>query len=330
MNVAIVGCGRVAAKRARALDPDRLVLCVDVEPERADRLARSVEPPARSGADWREAVRAANVDALIVATPHDLLARVTREAVTHGKHVLVEKPAARRAEELAGLPQEARARGISVRVGFNHRFHPALARARALVDAGELGDLFYVRARYGHGGRTGYEREWRCDPARSGGGELVDQGVHLIDLARWFLGDLTLHAGLAPRYFWESPVEDNAFLLLTGEAGRAAWLHASWTEWKNTFVFEITGRKGKLEVSGLGGSYGVETLTWYRMHPELGPPECTVWDYPGDDPSWHAEMDAFRGDIAAGREPSPSLDDAIAALRIVENVYAANPATGGA
>ena len=104
----------------------------------------------------------------------------------------------------------------------------------------------FVRGRYGHGGRLGMEKEWRGDPAVSGGGEMLDQGVHLIDLARWFLGDFTDVSGHVATYFWDWPVEDNGFALLRTAAGQVAWLHASCTEWKNLFSFEIYGRDGKL------------------------------------------------------------------------------------
>ena len=113
------------------------------------------------------------------------------------------------------------------------------------------------------------------NPEMSGGGELIDQGMHLIDLARWFLGDFAKCRGMAGAYFWKTPVEDNGFLLLATAAGQVAFLHASWTEWKNIFSFEIYGRTGKLEITGLGGSYGVERLVFYQMTPEMGPPVTT-------------------------------------------------------
>ena len=133
-----------------------------------------------------------------------------------------------------------------MRVGFNHRYHPALRKARELVDAGALGPLMFVRGRYGHGGAARLRAEWRADPARSGGGELIDQGVHLIDLARWFLGDFAAVDGRRrARYFWDMPVDDNAFLLLRTAAGQVAFLHVSCTEWKNLFSLEIYGRDGQ-------------------------------------------------------------------------------------
>jgi predicted dehydrogenase len=116
-------------------------------------------------------------------------------------------------------------------------------------------------------------------------------------------------------------VEDNAFLMLRTAGGQAAFLHASWTEWKNVFSFEIAGRNGKLEITGLGGSYGVERLAWYRMSEKMGPPETAIWEYPMADDSWEAEFAAFVGGIRAGRPAPPGLDDARAALGVVERVY---------
>src|SRR5205085_4775978 len=137
------------------------------------------------------------------------------------------------------------------------------------------------------------DKEWRADPALAGGGELLDQGVHLIDLARWFLGDVVEVRGLADTFFWQMAVEDNGFLALRTATGQVAWLHASCTEWKNLFCFEIFGRDGKLQVDGLGGSYGTERLTCYRMLPQMEPPETTIWEFPGEDRSWHEEFAHF-------------------------------------
>jgi predicted dehydrogenase len=179
----------------------------------------------------------------------------------------------------------------------------------------------FLRARYGHGGRVGYDREWRSDPAKSGGGELIDQGPHLIDLARWFLGDFAEVDGFATTYFWDMPVDDNGFLLLKTAEKKVAFLHASCTEWKNTFSFEIYGRDGKIDINGLGGSYGTERLTYYKMLPEMGPPETTTWEYPMADNSWDAEFAEFLEDIRLSRSPSAGLRDAIEALTIIEKIY---------
>ena len=263
-GVGIVGCGVVGRRRAGALGSARLVACADQQPERAEALARAVGT-VEAERDWTRLVARPDVNIVVVATTNDALAPITLAAVQAGKHVLVEKPAARVSAELAPIVAAAAQADVRVRVGFNHRYHPALQQARKLVDADAIGPLMFVRGRYGHGGRIGYEKEWRADPAVSGGGELVDQGVHMIDLARWMLGDFSSVSGFAHTYFWEMPVDDNAFLLLRTPDRQAALIHVSCTEWKNLFSFEIYGRHGKVHVEGLGGSYGVERARGFRL-----------------------------------------------------------------
>jgi predicted dehydrogenase len=321
IRVAIIGCGLIGGKRAAALgEESRLVAVADTDRTRAERLARMVSGCAATS-DWRAICARPDVDLVIVATTNDALAPASLAAVSAGKHVLVEKPAARRASELDPVQEAARRNGVTVKVGFNHRFHPAFERAHTIAASGEIGPVLYIRGRYGHGGRLGYEREWRANPEIAGGGELLDQGVHLIDLARWFLGDFTEVQGDIGTFFWNMPVEDNGFLHLTTTAGQIAWLHASCTEWKNLFSFEVFCRDGKLQIDGLGGSYGVERLSFYRMLPQMGPPETTIWEYPWADGSWRSEYLHLLECIRTGKEPSGTLTDAQAALTIVERVY---------
>lgn len=318
-RVAIVGCGLVGTKRSRVLGPHALIAAADANLERAQRLAEQ-SAGCQAYADWRAVIDRRDVDIVIVATTNQFLAPVTLAAVQAGKHVLVEKPAARRAAELEPIVRALGADTV-VKVGFNHRFHPALQKARAIFDSGDPGPLLFIRGRYGHGGRLGYEREWRADREIAGGGELLDQGVHLIDLARWFAGEFTAIAGHVATYFWEMPVEDNGFAMLRTAAGHLAWLHASCTEWKNLFSFEIVCSRGKLQIDGLGGSYGVERLTYYRMKPEMGPPITTAWEYPDADMSWAHEFADFIRCIDERQRPCGDLTDALAVLRVVDELY---------
>jgi len=322
-KVAIVGCGLIGQKRVKALGPAPLVACADLQLDRAKQVASLAAEPDKvfASSDWKTVVGHEAVDIVIVATTNDMLAEITSGAVENGKHVLVEKPAARNSHELEPIIDQANKNGCLVRVGFNHRFHPALAKAHALYETGALGEMMFVRGRYGHGGRIGYDKEWRADPALSGGGELIDQGIHLIDLSRWFLSDFTQVTGFAHTYFWNMPVDDNAFMLLRTADNRSAFLHVSCTEWKNLFSFEIYGRDAKLHVEGLGGSYGTERLAYYKMLPQMGPPETTIWEYPMGDDSWRLEFGTFLEDIRLARQPSPNLHDAHAALTVVEAIY---------
>jgi predicted dehydrogenase len=326
LRLAIIGCGLIGKKRAAALAtlPDaRLAAVCDLDAVRARDLA-ALHPGTEALTDAATLFARADLDAVIIATLNGALAPLSLAAVRAGKHVLVEKPGALHAAQLREVQAAATLNGAKVRLGYNHRFHPALQKAREIIDSGRMGPLMFLRGRYGHGGRPGYDREWRADPRLSGGGELIDQGVHLIDLAGWFLGDFTRIDGHATTNFWDMKVDDNAFVSLRTAADQTAWLHASCTEWKNLFSLEIYGRTGKILINGLGGSYGEESLTYYPMPPDkLGqPPVAETFTWPGkNDGSWALETAAFLADIRLDREPAPGLREGIRTLEIVETIY---------
>ncbi|HEY8041409.1 MAG TPA: Gfo/Idh/MocA family oxidoreductase [Polyangiaceae bacterium] len=319
MKVGIIGCGLIGGKRADSLGGEhRLVATFDLVPERARALAG--KHGAEACASAQELV--AKSDAVVVATTNDQLAPLTAVALRAGKHVVVEKPAARRASELEPLAKMAHDQGLVFKVGFNHRFHPAAQKARAILDAGGCGDVMFLRGRYGHGGRIGYDKEWRADPEKSGGGELIDQGVHLVDLARWFVGtEFPDVQGRAETYFWKMPVDDNAFLTLGTAARQVAHLQVSCTEWKNMFSLEIYARHAKLHWEGLGGSYGPERLYHYQMRPEMGPPDAVIYEYPPADRSWSLEWADFARAVATRTRACGDVQDALEALRIVDRIY---------
>lgn len=338
LRVAIVGCGVIGRRRAevvRSTATGEVVVAADLDAGRANQLAGALGCEATSS--WLDAVQRDDIDAVIVATTHDWLAPVAAEAVRRGKHVLVEKPMARTPAEArqildaVGRPGTGRAGGRPVvKVGFNHRHHPAVWQAHLLLEQGMIGEPCFVRCRYGHGGRPGYAAEWRTDRETAGGGELLDQGIHALDLCRWFLGDFAEVTGFAATYFWTPPglrpgtrpVEDNAFGLFRTASGQVASVHASWTQWKNLFSYEIFGRDGYLIVDGLGRSYGPERLTWGRRRPESGPPNEEHYEFPGEDLSWEAEWREFVAAVSEGRVPLASGHDGWQALRMAHALYA--------
>lgn len=309
-RVGIVGCGLIGNKRAESIGDDTLVACFDVVSERANSMAARYG--GRPCADLEEFF-AQPLDIVVVATVHSELARLAIMALNSGAHVLVEKPAGIGSAEVDRIANVASLARRKVKVGFNHRFHPGIMRAVQEARSGMYGQLLYLRSHYGHGGRLGYEREWRSDPKLSGGGEIVDQGMHLLDLSYWLLGELPLHSALLRTQFWDAPVDDNAVLLLAGPGGVGtpdpfALIHVSWTEWKNTFSLEIACRDGKLHVEGLAGSYGPQTLRVYRMRPELGPPDVEEVHYPFRDASWAQEWLHFT-QVITGDDDRPLLGD---------------------
>lgn len=324
-RVAVIGCGLVGEKRLKLLPPGAVTMLCDVNLDRARKLA-ALSPGAEATDSFEKVVASANVDCVMIATVNSVLAPISVAALRAGKHVLAEKPGAISSREIDDIAMASRTSGALYRVGYNHRYHPALLKAREFFESGALGPIMFLRGRYGQGGRIGYDKEWRADPKLSGGGELIDQGVHLIDLAGIFLGEFTQVDGHVATYFWNMPVDDNAFISLRNPHGSTAWLHASCTEWKNLFSLEIYGRDAKLHIEGLGGSYGVERLYYYRMLPQMGPPETTIWEYPRGDESWKIEMQEFFEDIRLKRTPSPGVNEAAAVLRVVERLYASGKA----
>jgi predicted dehydrogenase len=323
LRIALIGAGRIGRRRAAtaaASSGSRLVMIADTDEARAMELATTYG--CAFAREWEAAVAHPEVDAVVICTPNKFLSPITLAALSVKKHVLCEKPLGRNLAEATQMAEAARQQERILKVGFTLRFHPGLREAHRKCRAGEIGPLFYVRAAYGHGGRPGYAQEWRADPDLAGGGELLDQGVHLIDLARWFLGDFKEAQGLTGSWFWQiEPLEDNAFMLLRSLGGQIASLHTSWTEWRNRFRFEVFGRDGFVLVDGLGGSYGTETLTVGVRSKTSEPPVEQSQAFSGPDRSWDDDWADFIGSIASGRRPEADARDGVAVMRIVEELY---------
>lgn len=322
MKIGIIGCGLIGRKRAQSISqPNELVMVCDTNIEGAARLSRDFGDIEYTD-DYHKLIETEHIELVIIAVPNFLAAKIVLLAVIHGKHVIVEKPGAIASDELLPIIEAIKDTDIKVKVGFNHRYHPAMLKAKDLLATKEVGEIMFIRARYGHGGRVGYDKEWRADPKISGGGETLDQGVHLIDLSRWYMGEFSEVGGFSDTYFWNMPVDDNGFISLRKEDGRAAWLQVSCTEWKNMFSFEIYCKNAKLEINGLGGSYGIERLSYYQMLPQMGPPDTTIFEYPRGDNSWKLELDDV---ISAILNKAPltmgDVKDAYEALKIVEEIY---------
>ena len=322
VGVGVVGCGLIGKRRAHqaALNAGSHVVAVtDTSVDAARAIASELKCDAVS--DWRAIVADSAVDAVIVSTPNAYLAEVSMAALEAGKHVLLEKPMGRNVGEARRIADAAQRAGRIVKVGFNHRYHPAIAEAHTRFSGGEIGTFINARGRYGHGGRPGYEREWRGNPELAGGGELTDQGVHLLDLLHWFAGEPLSVFGATQRAIWPiDPLEDNGFAILRYEGGATAMFHTSWTQWKNLFSLEIFGTAGELIIDGIGGSYGTERLTIHRRRPEGGAPETSEQIFEGPDDSWSLEWQDFLG--ALNGEPFlGTAADGVAVMSALDAIY---------
>lgn len=317
----ILGCGLIGKKRADAI----LKLGHTVSSVYDPALPLAQELSSHTGATVASSAEdvVSSCDIVVIAAINSVLAEQTMLAIRNGKHVIVEKPCGRTPEELREVAGalEAQPSFVAVKSGFNHRFHPAISKAKEILSSENPDDMMFMRARYGHGARLGYEKEWRGKKAIAGGGEWLDQGSHLVDLCRYFAGEFDHAIGYCDNFYWDMETEDNCFSIMKQKNGVTAHLHASCTEWKNMFSMEIYLKKLKLDISGLGRSYGTETLTVYRMKPEMGPPDREVFEFPGQDNSWELEISDMIRAIENKTQPNGNLHDALRAMELIYDVY---------
>ena len=323
-RIGVVGAGFIGRKRAETAhahaDCDVSMVC-DRDIELAHALASDCD--AAVVKSWQEVAKGP-VDIVVVAATHDALASITTACLAGGKHVLCEKPMGRHPHEARRALRASIDADRLLKVGYNHRYHPAIQQVYTACVSGQLGQLMNIRGRYGHGGRPGYDREWRAIPEKAGGGELLDQGAHLIDLAKWLLDDFAEVSGYVETHFWDmKPLEDNAYGIFRTESGQIASLHVSWTQWKNLFSFEVYGRDGYAIAEGLGGSYGQEQARIGLRRPEGGAPEEEIFPFAGEDDSWALEWKDFLGGVEQRGVPYALGGEALETLEWVYRLYEA-------
>ena len=323
LRVGVIGCGYIGNKRldlAKRDEGTTVEMVADIEADKAAMAAKTAG--CRQTTDWREVVSDDNIDIVVVSTTNDLLAPITMEALKSGKHVLCEKPMARNSAEAAPLVELADKKRRVLKVGFNLRFHPAIAKAHQLLEEGIVGKPIFARCSYGHGGRPGYDKEWRSIKEISGGGELLDQGVHIADLFNWFFGQAEEIVGFNACGYWHAEdIEDNGFALFKTAENVISSMHVSCTQWKNLFSFELSGSKGHLRIEGLGGSYGPERLAIGIGAGKGKAPFETTIEFSRDDVSWRLEWCEFISSVLEDRVPIGSGKDAYNALRAIDAIY---------
>ena len=328
-RVGIIGLGRIGLRRSALVKAHpRLELVAVADPKFRD------DAEARSSCAWYDTAADLlrhDLGAVFVCTPVSVTTDVVVQALEAGKHVFAEKPPGRCVADIERMREvEARFPHLRVKFGFNHREHESVRLSQSLIASGELGRLMWMRGTYGKAGGPGYEREWRADPAIAGGGILLDQGIHMLDLFRVFAGEFAEVKSFVGETFWSVGLEDNAFALLRSANGCVAMLHSSATHWNHTFRLEIYLTEGYLVLEGfLTGSqtYGRETLVmgrrdWNDQDGARGRPREERY-YFDDDRSWEREVDDFVRCISTG---APVVNgnslDAQRAMELVMRVYA--------
>lgn len=269
-------------------------------------------------------------DAVFVCTPNKFIPELTVEALKHGKHVFCEKPPGTCLDDIVKMrDQEEKSPGLTLMFGFNHRYHPAILRAQKLIKSGTFGRLLWLRGIYGKSGGQKFGESWRNDRQMSGGGILLDQGIHMLDLFNMFTGGFDDIKAFVGHGYWNFEVEDNAFVVLKNKDGHLGSLHSSATLWKHRFQLDFGLEGAYLTAEGLlskTGSYGREMLKiGHRQFEDeaeaVGNPSEEII-YFDKDQSWDIEVGKFAEAILSEQplEESNSMD-AYKAMKLVDQAY---------
>lgn len=329
IRIGIAGFGKIGQLRYHILSQHNgfeVVSILEKNPETAI-------PPAVFRSKTFKDLLDQDLDAVVICAFNDVLAEYTVDALKRNVHVFCEKPPARTVKELMNVSAEYLKSNVVLKYGFNHRYHYSVIEAKRMISDGKFGKLISARGVYGKAGSIDYDKNWRNYKKVSGGGILIDQGIHMLDLLRYLSEDeFTVKHALVKTLFWNIEAEDNAFILLEGEKGAIASIHSSATQWKHKFLLELTFENGYINLDGiLSGtrSYAPETIkyglrefediTWAMGKPQ----EHTIWFE--NDHSWQLEIEEFYNSIQGIQEvENGSIHDAVKTLSLVESVYEYN------
>ena len=328
LRVGIVGLGKQGGIRAETVrQSDDTVLVCGTDPLTPPKGFEDVPIVAD-----HDAVLDADVDAVFVCTPNRFSPDIVVAALDAGKHVFCEKPPGRTVDDIERMMEaERRNSGCVLKFGFNHRYHFGIMEAKKIVDERKYGEILWVRGVYGKAEWAAYPSAWRADPAMVGGGILLDQGIHLLDLFRYFCGEFSEIKSMCTTAVGDSPLEDNAFALLRTDKGRIGMLHSSANQWKHRFTLEIYMEDGYVIVDGMPStsrSYRDEWLIESRKGRGFAvgnPPEQAT--FCNTDPSWALELSEFVDCVRRGRPVlNGSSTDAYETMRLVFGIYDADDA----
>jgi len=278
---------------------------------------------------WEELILL-DLDVIVVCTYNNVAPDIVCASLNSGRHVFCEKPPGRCVADVERIVDvKLSVADRILKYGFNHRFHYSVMEAKAVIDSGRFGRVLCARGTYGKAGGLGFEKNWRLDKDLAGGGILLDQGIHMLDLMRYLVGDFTQIKSFVENLYWQAPLEDNAFAIMKTTSGQVAMVHSSATQWKHKFSLDIFMEDGYLAINGIltsTRSYGDESITIAKKQFEdetyaFGRPREETIYFDHDD-SWKLEIDEFFDCITGKKnEPQGNLDDALKAMQLVEQIY---------
>ena len=283
--------------------------------------------------DWKKCLDESKPEAVVICTANHVMADIICYALEKGIHVFCEKPPGRSLADTLRMKQAFDTSKAVLKFGFNHRYHSSIIEAKTLIDSGLLGRPVFIRGVYGKAGSEVFNTEWRNDPDLSGGGILIDQGIHMLDLLLYFLGDLSVSFSTVDRLVWtDLPTEDSAVAVLRTSDNKVATLHSSALQWKHKFDMDIMLTDGYIALNGLltsTRSYGEERIAYYRKDlsmktGKIGNPIEHNMCFDVDN-SWECEMAEFYDAVRNGKPiVNGTIADAERVMRLVEDIYDEN------
>ncbi|MEM2878911.1 MAG: Gfo/Idh/MocA family oxidoreductase [Candidatus Hadarchaeales archaeon] len=323
MSFAVVGCGSFGSRRVSALRKigAKIACLVDTNRELVSKMA--LEVGCDYYTDYLEALRRKDLDCVVIATPNKFHAPISIAAMDAGMHVLCEKPLARNPEEARAMVEASRRNGVFLKTGSNLRYFSNVRKAKELVDAGAIGRPLFIRGWIGHDGKK-VLHTWNADREMAGGGTMLDNGAHILDLFRWFIGDFSECTGHVATLHMPIEVEDNGMAIFRAEDGRMAFIQSSWTEWSGYMYMEIYGSEGSVIIDNRGerivnsGKWAVTSTTLLTSKDGTR----QVFDYSAEPPqSYELELKDFMERVESGEQPMASGHDGMRVVEMVNAIY---------
>ncbi|MCP4213661.1 MAG: Gfo/Idh/MocA family oxidoreductase [bacterium] len=326
LKVGIIGFGKMGKIRAKAIKGNQCGQVVAVYEKNEEEDLENY--PAAESPD--AIINSPEIDAVFICTPNFLNKELTIKSLQAGKHVFCEKPPAFTAAEVAEIREMEQSSGKKLMYGFNHRHHSSIKYMKSLISGGEYGKVLWMRGRYGKSVDKEFFEGWRSQKDLAGGGILLDQGIHMLDLFLHLGGTFDQVHAFVSNLYWKCDVEDNVFAILkSSESGVVASLHSTMTQWRHLFSLEIFLEKGYMVLNGLktsSGTYGDEVLSVARNRSTA---PAASWE--DEDKTtyhsstfWRSEIDHFMASIL---DDTPikigSSQDALNLMTLLDKIYEA-------
>ncbi len=321
----IVGYGKMGKIRAKSISSSKYAKLVAVND-----VSTKVKPTKVKFCKSFSDLLKEDIDAVFISGYAINAAEYTIKALQNGKHVFCEKPPSINVKEILNvIKNEKKSRKI-LKYGFNHRYHHSVQEAKKIIKSKKMGKILLMRGIYGKAGSLDFDKDWRQYKKFAGGGILMDQGIHMLDLFRYFSEDeFTCKSSMIERLYWNIEFEDNAFIMLKSSNGLPATMHSSATQWKHKFLIEIILEKGYLILDGIlsaTGSYAPEKLIvgkngFKNLGKSMGRPSETTMVF-SDDRSWDYELEEFIDKInSKAKIEHGNSKDALEIMKLTEDIY---------